>query len=306
MPMPNEEVLEQEQKTKTKKTPKELTIFILKIVGNVVFYLVILALLLFSIMNINAGSKNGGFPNLFGKGFLSVQSNSMTIDKYGMDLPEQYNDYKIKQFAKGDLLYVDVVDANRFQKLKVGDVVTFFDQSISNLNSHRIVYITYNADNTIQAVSVEGDYAVTTMGYFDPTDASKTQANHALQSSGNVQTLTQTQVLGVATGVGYGAGGVLDNLRNNWLWYFVFPVVVFLIVEIYFVIRNILELRNEKRGYATEPAKALSQDQLDLIRQQIKAELEAEAKKKEQENNSINQEDYSLEDQSEKKEDTQE
>ena len=106
--------------------------------------------------------------------------------------------------------------------------------------------------------------------------------------------------------VGYGAGGVLDNLRNNWLWYFVFPVVVFLIVEIYFVIRNILELRNEKRGYATEPAKELSQDQLDLIRQQIKAELEAEAKKKEQENNSINQEDYSLEDQGEKKEDTQE
>ena len=30
-------------------------------------------------MNINAGSTNGGFPNIFGKGFLAVQSNSMSV-----------------------------------------------------------------------------------------------------------------------------------------------------------------------------------------------------------------------------------
>ena len=274
MPIENLEQTEQ----KVKKTPKELTIFILKIVGNVVFYLVILALFLFSIMNINAGSKNGGFPNIFGKGFLSVQSNSMTASGVNA-LPSDYENYKIKQFAKGDLLYVDVVDANRFQKLEVGDVVTFFDNSINNLNSHRIVYISYNADNTIQAISVQGDYSVTSDGLFNPNDPSRTLINQGLISSGNVQTLTQTQVLGVTTGVGYGKGAIVDNLRENWLWYFVIPVVVFLLVEIFFVVKNIMELKNEKRMLAN-PEEALSDDQMEVLRQQIKAELEAEARKK--------------------------
>ena len=36
-------------------------------------------------------------------------------------------------------------------------------------------------------------------------------------------------IKGVVTGVSRGTGAVLDNIRQNWLWYFVFPVAVVLL-----------------------------------------------------------------------------
>ena len=49
---------------KEKKTPKQKVFLGLRIAGNVLFYTVIIFLFLFSLMNINAGGKNG-IPNLF-------------------------------------------------------------------------------------------------------------------------------------------------------------------------------------------------------------------------------------------------
>ena len=96
-----------ENKVEVKKCKKDTIISVLKVVGNVVFYAVIVTLLLFSIMNINAGSKNGGFPHIFGKGFLSVQTNSMT--RSGDSLDELYKDYEIGGFAQGDLLLANEI-----------------------------------------------------------------------------------------------------------------------------------------------------------------------------------------------------
>ena len=66
-----------EKKKKEPKTTKEKVFFGFKIAGNVLFYLIIIFLFLISIMNINA-SNNDGMPSLFGRSYLSVQSNSMT------------------------------------------------------------------------------------------------------------------------------------------------------------------------------------------------------------------------------------
>ena len=66
---------------KEKLSTKELVIKILKIAGNVVFYAIICLLLLFSIMNIR-GSKNAeSYPNIFGRGMLSVLTPSMDGDQ---------------------------------------------------------------------------------------------------------------------------------------------------------------------------------------------------------------------------------
>ena len=158
---------------KQPKSTKEKTIFGLKIAGNIVFYAIILALLLFSIMNINAGSSNGGFPNIFGHGFLSVQSNSMTRTGT-LELPDEYKNYKIGEFDKGDLLYASVVTKDEdIRKLKVGDVITFYDSTIENLNSHRIVYSAYNADGSMNSITVQGDLTATMYGVFDPSDSTK-------------------------------------------------------------------------------------------------------------------------------------
>lgn len=274
------------------KTPKEKVIFGLKIAGNVVFYAVILALLLFSIMNINAGSKNGGFPNIFGKGFLSVQSNSMTRSG---DLPKEYDNYKVGEFDVGDLLYADVIKSNKdFQSLKVGDVITFYDDDINNLNSHRIVYIAYNDDDSINSIAVQGDLTASIQGVFDPNDPAKAKLNYDLQNSGAIKTFSLdnfSTIKGKVTGVNYGAGALVDNIKQNWGWFFVLPIAIVLLVELFFVIKNIVALTGEKQRAAIaddkEKMMADLEAQKEAMRAQILAELKAqeEAENKNKESN---------------------
>ena len=261
-----------------KKTTKEKTIFGLKIAGNIIFYLIIIALLLFSIMNINAGSKNGGFPNIFGKGFLSVQSDSMTRPG---TLPSEYDSYEIQGFTKGDLLYVSVINNKNINDLKKGDVVTFYDSTIEALNTHRIVYITYNEDNTVNSVSLQGDLSASLKSVYDPTDETKLDLNYQLQSSGDIATFSGDgleNLKGVVTGVNVGAGKVLDNIQKNWLWYFVLPVLVFLLFEVFLVVRNIMDLKGVKQSAKLlsdkEAMMADLEAQKEEMRKQILAELE--------------------------------
>jgi len=278
------EEVKKEETEKKKKTPKEKTIFGLKIAGNVVFYAIILALLLFSVMNINAGSANGGFPNIFGHGFLSVQSNSMT--KSGV-LPEEYNNYKIGQFAAGDMLYADVVKGEEdIKKLKVGDVITFFDEDLGYLNSHRVVYIAYNADGSMNSIAVQGDLTASISGVFDPEDSSKTSVNYYLQSSGAVKTFSPegfSAVKGVITGVSYGAGKTVDNIKQNWGWFFVLPIAIVLLVELFFVIKNIVALTGEKQRVAMASDKEKMMADLEAQKEAMRAQILAELKNQEEE-----------------------
>ena len=274
------------EETKKVKTPKEKVIFGLKIAGNVVFYAIILALLLFSIMNINAGSKNGGFPNIFGKGFLSVQSNSMTRDG---KLPKEYDDYKVGAFAQGDLLYADVIkDANDFYSLKVGDVVTFYDEGIKNLNSHRIVHIYYDSDNKVETISVQGDYSASIFGVFNPEDSEKTDANYNLISRGDVVSFSIndfSNLKGKITGVNYGAGALVDNIKQNWGWFFVLPIAIVLLVELFFVIKNIVALTGEKQRAAIADDKEKMMADLEAQKEAMRAQILAELKAQEEANN---------------------
>ena len=56
---------------------KEKTIKVLKIVGQVFYYLLIVIILTFSIITI-AAREVDKIPNLFGRGFLAVQTDSMS------------------------------------------------------------------------------------------------------------------------------------------------------------------------------------------------------------------------------------
>lgn len=269
------------------KSTKEKTLFILKIVGNVLFYIVIIALLLFSIMNINAGSKNGGFPNIFGKGFLSVQTNSMERDDTSNPLPTEYADYEIGEIFAGDLVYVSVVSGDDYKDLKVGDVVTFFDSGINALNTHRIVNITMDGEE-IANISVQGDLSVTYFGKYDPTNPDKAANNSSLIGRGDVQTFSGdfAEIKGVVTGVSSGSGKVIDNIQKNWLWYFVLPVLAFLLIEVYFVIKNIMDLKGakQKAELATDKEALMAEleAQKEEMRRQILAEMAAEQAKLQQ------------------------
>ena len=139
--MENTQIVDNKKESKEPKSTKSLVLRILKIVGNVIFYVVIVLLFFFSLMNINSGGK-GGIPNIFGKGYLSVQSDSMS----GKVTYEEYKKFKIKSFAKGDLVNVDMLSKSAKAKLNVGDVITFWDIDIKAYNTHRIVYATYDVD----------------------------------------------------------------------------------------------------------------------------------------------------------------
>lgn len=265
-----------ENEIKEKKTAKEKTVFILKIVGNVIFYIIIVALLLFSIMNINAGSKNGGFPNLFGKGFLSVQTDSMErSDKLG-DL-EEWSEYKIQEINKGDLVYVTKFTKSDCQSLKVGDVITFYDDELESLNTHRIVYIMEDSKSVI----TQGDKSAELRPYKkDDPFGENAQYNAQLEQDGAVETVNVSNIRGVVTGVSRGAGKVIDNIQKNWLWYFVLPVLAFLLFEIFMVVRNIMELKGAKQqaALATDKEAMLAdiEAQKEEMRKQILAELKAQ------------------------------
>lgn len=259
---------------KTPKTTKEKVIFGLKIAGNAVFYVIIGMLLLFSIMNINAGSRNGGFPNLFGKGFLSVASPSMDGNS---------TEYEIDSFKQGDLVYEKVFKDENCSNLKIGDVITFYDKQLQALNTHRIVYV--HSDYTY--VITMGDKIAMTFTF----DANNKEAMFDLESAGHIQTVSAGDIKGIVTGVNPGAGKVLTNIQDNWLWYFVIPVLVFLLVEVYFVIRNIMELKGAKqKAEIASDKEAMMADleaQKEEMRKQLLAELMAEKQAQEAKANAV-------------------
>ncbi len=265
-----EKMEEQVVEKKENNEQKNMPLFILKIVGNVVFYLIIILLLLFSIMNIRAGNRNDGFPNIFGKGFLSVQTSSMDGDKED-------------SFKAGDLLIVSVFKEKNFDSLEVGQVVTFYDPTVNNnqggLNSHRIVYIHRDAKGHIDSLAVQGDKSVKDYNWtYNPDDQSDAgaKANQSLISSQNVQNLKASQIKGVMTSVWHGAGTVMDNLQRYWLFIFVLPVLLFLIFEVFMVVRNVMALKGEKQKVELETAKVDLETQKEELRAQILAELRAE------------------------------
>lgn len=258
---------EKQTEEKVKKTPKELTMFILTIVGNVVFYAVIIMLFLFSIMNINAGNDGKGFPNLFGNGFLSVQSDSMNGES---------TEYDIDSFNKGDLVKVKVFKDKDCSNLEIGDVITFYDPTLEALNTHRVVYI----HDDYSYVICQGDKIVKDVPSYKYDVNMEVSLKYILESQGHTQNVSVENIKGVVTGVSEGAGTTLDNIQKNWLFIFVIPVLVFLLIEIFLVIKNIMDLKGAKQKAEMASDKdammAELEAQKEAMRQQILAELAAQ------------------------------
>ncbi|MCR5422437.1 MAG: hypothetical protein K6E74_02255, partial [Bacilli bacterium] len=119
-------------------------------------------------------------------------------------------------------------------------------------------------------------------------------------------------VKGRITGVGYGGGNTLQTIKDNWGWFFVFPVVLILIVEIIFVIRNIILLKDAKHEERHASDIADIEATKEAMRAQILAELKAEQEKTEaekqakQESTEIDPEDYKVDEDNYKVEETKE
>ena len=110
---------------------------VLKVVVDVLAWIILIAAFLITLM-IFSSSRNNGIPNLFGFSPMSVQSDSMA-----------------PTFKKGDLIFVKKI--NDMYALQENDVITFYTiiEDARALNTHRIVEI--NDENGSRHYITRGD-----------------------------------------------------------------------------------------------------------------------------------------------------
>lgn len=290
-----EEVKNETVEEKQKRTTKQKVFLGLEIAGNTIFYLILIALFLFALFNINGGNGTENFPNLFGKGMLNVVSDSMNHESddisNGKLLEEWKNDPISDGFAKGDLIFAKTFSEDEIDDLKIGDVIVFVGK-VNNetaLITHRIVFITTDKKSVVtqgDAVAMEANnssayLAPGTERYNSALASGKTEEdinkhNYVLENTKKIETVQISLIRGVVTSVSVGSGKVLVNLQENYLFYFVLPVGLLLIFEIFLVVRNIMILRGEKNKAELEGTREAMMADVESEKEKMRQELLAE------------------------------
>ena len=267
----------QENTTKELKTPmttKQKVWFGVKIALNVVFYILILLVLLFSISNIRAKNKNDQIPNIFGKGYLNVLSDSMTGDNKD-------------SFNTGDMIIVKIANKKNISKLEVGNIVTFYDYRLASnkgagsaLDTHRIVYIDKTNNDSYVYYTV-GDKIAKQLNF----DASKLNADNYLTilnslGSNNYQAFGSTEIRGIYYGKWSGFGKTIQTINNHFIAIIIVPVAILLVFEIGVLVLNIMRAREEKlklemKETSQELAnqETISADEKEKLKAELRAEL---------------------------------
>lgn len=267
----------QENTTKELKTPmttKQKVWFGVKIALNVIFYLLILLVLLFSISNIRTKNKNDQIPNIFGKGYLNVLSDSMTGDNKD-------------SFNTGDMIIVKIANKKNISKLEVGNIVTFYDYRLASnkgagsaLDTHRIVYIDKTNNDSYVYYTV-GDKIAKQLNF----DASKLNADNYLTilnslGSNNYQAFGSTEIRGIYSGKWSGFGKTIQTINNHFIAIIIVPVAILLVFEIGVLVLNIMRAREEKlklemKETSQELAnqETISADEKEKLKAELRAEL---------------------------------
>lgn len=217
----------------------------LKIVGNIVFWVVLALVVVYSLVAL-LSDQDSNKITIFGVDTLSVQSDSMK-----------------PTFKKGDLIFINT----NFEvgELEVGDVITYImtvddgsGNTVQIYNSHRITEI--DVEGTVTWFTTQGDNNATP----DP------------------QRVVSNDILGVWTGGRLAGIGSFVNFLKSSLGFFMFivlPCFIFLVFEIIRFVKIISEYNVQKalgdRMKLQEEAVALAKAQLEA---EMKAKQEAEKK----------------------------
>lgn len=250
-----------------KMNKKAIAIKTVKISFNVLFYMLLLVLVLFSIANTKIKESNKDIANVFNRGFLTVLTSSMDGDEK-------------ESFSTKDLIFVKLLDDQQKQELKKGDIVTYFKSRIDGLNrpgliTHRIYEVSED-DN--------GDVVYITLG-----DAAPEVPDPELDFEAYIEfadtyfdAILYHDVIAVYTGQVKNVGSMIKNMQtpNGFGLYVVLPVVLILLVEGILLAKNILALNKEKltSQYELEKQDAVKnlEAEKEKMRQQILEELKKE------------------------------
>ncbi len=238
--------------SKGKISPKRIILIVL----NVFFYAFILVMLLFSVANIRAKSEDD-IPNIFGRGFLSVQSDSMNGDNKD-------------SFKKGDLIFVDMLSDKEIDKLKVGDIISYFDIELRSFNTHRIV-------------EVQDEYFVTQGDLAAKDPGTKYVPGGENNDPNTYEIISKTQVKSKYVSHWNGVGKTYDFILDYFEWTVVLPVALIVILEVVLLVRNIVKLNQEKLKEKYEKEKFEDLSDLEAAKEKLRQEILEELKKEQEE-----------------------
>jgi len=217
---------------------------ILSITFNIVFYLIIAGLLLFSIMTVRS-SKAQSIPNVFGKGYIAVATDSMDAD-----MPDWVPEGSAKPFKANTLIIVSILDDDLRQEVKVGDVVTFYDTNLQALNTHR-VKVVHKSGDTITKVTTQGDKYQDDDGKTEEVLISHVYAVH---KGGRVA----------------GLGWLFIQLQKPVVFavFIILPVFIVLVIQAIYTFNIMYKMKLAKK----------TEEEEDLIEARIQAEIEKRLK----------------------------
>lgn len=238
---------------------------------NIVFYSAIIILLLFSISNLS--NEELKIPSFIGTSYLTVQTNSMAGNESD-------------SFTSEDLLIVEKITEKKKQQqldsLKVGDIITYkmflpLDK-IYILNTHRIVDIVTNTDNSIYIIT-QGDGNVLgdkSIYKYDRSKDDNDAAYYEIVAFADVRAIYKKHVDGL--------GKTMKFLQSSTGFFIciVMPTAALFLVQAFILAVNFFKLRQEKVGVAQ---KTDLESERERMKAEILAELQNQNQKKENEDN---------------------
>ena len=235
-----------------KEHNQKLLIKILKISGNVIFYLIIVLLILFSIANMQMKQQND-IANIFGRGFMSVLTPSMEGDS-----PDS--------FTTEDLIFVKVLDEPTSEDIKINDIVVFYKLDIDDnpANGSQAGFITHRV---VETFDLNGQTYLVTKG-----DANALADDKAINVS---------EVLGIYQSKWVGAGKTLKYLQTptGFALAVIVPVAFLLIFQGVVLTKNILALNQSKFEDRIQQEKEMAKQSLELEKEQMRQQILDELKK---------------------------
>lgn len=253
----------------TEQKEQKKWVKIVGIVANVIFYVLIALMLIFSITNLTRKDEYE-VASIFGRGYCTVKTGSMAGGEKD-------------SFTENDLIFVKKVnDKNReklINNLEVGQIITFkyFDEKVDSkkefLNTHRIVYIEYekNSDKVLYFIT-QGDANAEKFGAY----------NHDENDMSSCEKVLPMNVRAIYTGQAKGLGKVMKYLQtsNGFMLCVVIPMALIFVVMLLFLVLNILNIKKakteEQHSADLEALKAQQEAMLAAEKERIRAEILAE------------------------------
>ena len=198
------------------KVNKQQVLKVVNIVLNVFFYAFIAVVLLFAISTITK-KDHKSIPNLFGSGYLVVQTDSM--EGAGKE-----------NFKVGELIIVSLLDEDEKDDLEVNDIISFYDVNIKAINTHRIIGVVKDDSGKVIAYETKGDNAPS-------ADLVNASIENVIAKYNGTHSMFWGEVVGFITDAENPIGFILC---------IVLPSVLFLVYTVVMFIKSLMAINMQK------------------------------------------------------------